>query len=107
MSSSVHPNGQVLAVGSANGIIIIINTITGEAMQYIQLTGVCIGCMSYSPNGNFLVAGCQDGTLHVIPVAENGRSYDKVSILKGPLPILTLQWSIDTQFILTSVDDSK
>nr|XP_027204131.1 echinoderm microtubule-associated protein-like 1 [Dermatophagoides pteronyssinus] len=107
MSSSVHPAGQVLAVGSATGIIAIVNTGSGEPIQYIQLTTVCIGCMSYSPNGDFLVAGCQDGCLHVIPVRDNGLTYDKVSILKGPLPILTLQWSIDTQFILTSVDDNN
>lgn len=107
MSSSVHPAGQVLAVGSATGIIAIFNSGSGEPIQYIQLTTVCIGCMSYDVNGDFLAAGCQDGCLHVIPVRDNGHTYDKVSILKGPSPVLTLQWSIDTQFILTSVDDSK
>lgn len=82
ISSSVHPDGQVLAIGSANGIISIINTVSGEIMQHLQITEVCIGCLAFSFDGNFLVAGCQDGNLHVLPVKDNGFSYNKVSILK-------------------------
>ncbi|KAH9400745.1 hypothetical protein TYRP_002317 [Tyrophagus putrescentiae] len=108
ISSAVHPGGQILAIGSVNGIISILACVSGELVHHLEISaGVCIGCLAYSADGSFLVAGCQDGCLHVLPVTDDGFTYSKVSVLKGPLPILTLQWSVDTQFILTSVDDNN
>ncbi|KAJ6221100.1 hypothetical protein RDWZM_006912 [Blomia tropicalis] len=107
ISSTVHPSGQVLAIGSVSGIVSILKCSDGSIQQHLEISSICIGCMSYSPDGLFLVIGCQDGNLHVLPTEDDGNSYSKVSTLKGPLPILTLQWSMDTQFILTSVDDNN
>lgn len=125
ISSAVHPSGRILAIGSVNGLVSILACDSGAVVHHLEITTVCIGCLSFSGDGTFLVAGCQDGNLHVLPASDDGFSYSKVSILKvliwmflnralldsifylqGPLPILTLQWSMDTQFILTSVDDS-
>lgn len=96
ISSTVHPTGQVLAIGSVNGIISIIACASGEILQHLEISSVCIGCMSYSADGSFLVAGCQDGNLHVLPANDNGYSYSKVSVLKVfiRLPLTVLFWLI-------------
>lgn len=107
VSSAVHPNGCILAVGAVNGLVSIIETATGDTLQHLAISEHCLGCLAYSAEGNFLAAGCQDGNIYVLPVEDEGRTYSKVSALAGPLPVLALQWSMDTQFMLTSVDDSK
>lgn len=83
ISSAVHPGGQILAIGSVNGIISILACVSGELVHHLEISaGVCIGCLAYSADGSFLVAGCQDGCLHVLPVTDDGFTYSKVSVLK-------------------------
>ncbi len=71
-----------MATGSVSGTIFILNTLDGNLVSQLPVSKVCIGCLAYSPEGDFLAAGCEDGVLYVLPVYENGFSYEKVSVLK-------------------------
>jgi WD40 repeat protein len=135
----VHPSGETLAVGCTNGVICVLNTVSGEFITQLSISGSVIGCLDYSPDASLLAAGTQNGILHVLPVYDQGNSYDRVTILKvtnrfllSPLksnetinlfirsslfetatlvkcnlPILTLQWSQDCRYILTSVNENN
>lgn len=71
-----------MAIGSVSGIVSILACVSGEVVHHLEIGAVPIGCMAYSADGNFLVAGCQDGALHVLPVSDDGFTYSKVSVLK-------------------------
>ncbi|XP_054159536.1 echinoderm microtubule-associated protein-like CG42247 [Oppia nitens] len=107
VSAAVHPSGEVLAIGSVSGVIYVMSAADGTIISQLPVSKVCIGCLAYSADGDLMAAGCQDGILYILPVLDNGLSYEKVSVLKGPFPILSLQWSTDNQFILTSVNENN
>lgn len=82
VSAAVHPSSQAMAAGSVNGTIFILNTKDGNIVSQLPVSQVCIGCLSFSPDGDLLAAGCQDGVMYLLPVSEGGFAYEKVSVLK-------------------------
>ncbi|RWS07802.1 echinoderm microtubule-associated protein-like CG42247 [Dinothrombium tinctorium] len=106
-SIAVHPSARIIALGTASGAIVIVNSEDGEKTSELHISEEPIGCLQFSMQGDLLAAGTQDGIIYILPVTENSFSYEKVSALKGPSPILTLQWSTDGQYILTSVNESN
>lgn len=77
---AVHPS--VLAIGSADGTVYILDKISGLLISYFPLTPVCINCLAYSKDGLFLAAGCANGSIFILPVYDNGLKYKKVSIFQ-------------------------
>lgn len=102
-SLAVHPIGFVLAIGSGDGTVYILDKISGLLISYFPLTPVCINCLAYSSDGSFLAAGCSNGSIFILPVYEQGLKYKKVSIFQSPHPVVSLQFSMDNKYILTSV----
>uniref|UniRef100_A0A1I8G8A4 Doublecortin domain-containing protein n=1 Tax=Macrostomum lignano TaxID=282301 RepID=A0A1I8G8A4_9PLAT len=85
------PDGQHLAVGAANGQILVLDSETG------QLTSSCT--ISERPNGATLAVGCQDGSLRLLGTADkffpNALSNAAVSVIaeSHAAPVLSLDWS--------------
>lgn len=102
-SLAVHPIGFVLAVGSGDGTVYILDKISGLLISYFPLTPVCINCLAYSRDGSLLAAGCANGSIFILPVFERGLRYKKVSLFQSPHPVLNVQFSLDSKYILTSV----
>lgn len=96
-SLAVHPVGFVLAVGSADGTVYILDKISGLLISYFPLTPVCINCLTYSRDGLLLAAGCANGSIFILPVYERGLKYKKVSIFQ-------VSWSSSS--ILLAPNDS-
>lgn len=126
MSLASHPSGQVVAIGGTDGIVHVLTSNEGLLVSQLPISKSIIGSLAYSPDGDVLAAGTHDGTMYLLPVSENGFSYEKISILKvcslvaicgdylilivnpkGPHSVLSLQWSNDSQYILTSVNDNQ
>jgi len=106
-SLAVHPIGFVLAVGSIDGTVYILDKISGLLISYFPLTPVCINCLAYSRDGALLAAGCANGSIFILPVYERGLKYKKVSIFQSPHPVVSLQFSTNGRYILTSVTHSS
>lgn len=102
-SLAVHPIGSVLAVGSADGTVYVLDKTSGLLVSYFPLTPVCINCLAYSRDGTLLAAGCANGSIFILPVYDRGLKYKKVSIFQSPHPVVSLQFSVNNQYILTSV----
>lgn len=81
-SLAVHPTGFVLAVGSGDGTVYILDKISGLLISYFPLTPVCINCLAYSRDGSLLAAGCANGSIFILPVFEKGLKYKKVSLFQ-------------------------
>lgn len=71
-----------MATGCTNGVICVLNTVSGEFITQLSISSAVIGCLNYSPDASLLAAGTQNGILHILPVYDNGNSYDRVTILK-------------------------
>lgn len=102
-SMALHPTGFVLAVGSGDGTVYVLDKVSGLLISYFPLTPVCINCLAYSRDGSLLAAGCANGSIFILPVLERGLKYNKVSIFQSPYPVLSVQFSMDSKYILTSV----
>lgn len=122
-SLSVHPSGEVLAVANV-GDIFVLTALEGVQVSVLPVSTAPLTSLSYSQNGLLLAASSLDGNLYFMHVAENGLSYQSLSLLKvrtSPRqcqtqffhshdrqsggPILSLQWSADSQYILTNVEN--
>ncbi|PAA62269.1 hypothetical protein BOX15_Mlig019386g1 [Macrostomum lignano] len=96
------PDGQHLAVGAANGQILVLDSETGQLTSSCTIserpnTGVT--ALSFSPDGATLAVGCQDGSLRLLGTADkffpNALSNAAVSVIaeSHAAPVLSLDWS--------------
>lgn len=87
-SIAFSPDGKNLLVSSTNGVLRVVDAFSGQIIQ--TFTGIItekterglhLGCC-FSPDSNYVLAGSQDGHLHVWSV-EGGN---KVAVLEGNHP---------------------
>lgn len=99
-SLAIHPTGFVLAVGSTDGTVYVLDKVSGLLVSYFPLTPVRINCLAYSRDGLLLAAGCANGSIFILPVYERGLIYKKVSIFQvsvvSSLTFLCVSVYVDT-----------
>ena len=80
-SISVHPSGEVVAV-ACGGQIAVLTAAEGIQVSLLPVSPAPLSCLSYSQNGLLLAAGSSDGSLYFMHVADEGLSYQSLSILR-------------------------
>ncbi|TNE49848.1 MAG: hypothetical protein EP343_10490 [Deltaproteobacteria bacterium] len=99
-SLSFKPNSDILAsAGSSDRTVRLWNVATGRSMGVLMTgnVGENIWSVKFSPNGKYLAAYAEYGTVYVWET----QNYKSVGTLKFPSEYaLSLKWSKDSQFLL-------
>lgn len=100
LALSVHPAGDVVAVGTADGHIIILTLPRGMHVATLPASKHAITCMAYNPDGTMLGCGLEEGSLVLYHSSNRGFSYRKSKLLKGLGDALVqMDWSRDSKCI--------
>ncbi|EEB10507.1 WD-repeat protein, putative [Pediculus humanus corporis] len=105
VSLSFHPFGSALATGSTEGHLIILNAENGTLITTVRVCGSPLTCVSYSPSGDTIGIGSQNGTIYLFRVSRDGFSYKKQNKIRGNQPIIQLDWSSDGNYLQTTTSD--
>ncbi|KAJ5690074.1 hypothetical protein N7462_004466 [Penicillium macrosclerotiorum] len=97
LSVHFHPDGHLLAAGSANGQVKIFDVKTGAAAAEYAMTGSVKG-LFFSENGTFLAAVAAESTTVSI---WDLRSSKETKVLDTGNQIYSLSWDYTGQFLLT------
>ncbi|KAG1709149.1 Echinoderm microtubule-associated protein-like [Nymphon striatum] len=103
---AIHPNGNVLSIACINGKVIILNIDNGMHVATIPITNSSLTAVSYSPDGSFLAIGSQVGSIYVYTSLDKGYSYRRYNVLKGKVPIKTVDWSSDCLYLQAVATDN-
>lgn len=72
----------MLAVASDSGEIVLLSTSEGVQLSLLPVSESALTCVAYSHSGDVLAAGSLNGSLNFMQVADEGLSYQSLSILK-------------------------
>ncbi|KAL3872559.1 hypothetical protein ACJMK2_035781 [Sinanodonta woodiana] len=104
--ASIHPNGDVAAVGLSTGRWLVLDLSSREVLTVHTDGSEQHECIAYSPDGNYLAIGSRDNFIYVFNVAENGHKYSKVGKCSGHSSFVThIDWSTDSQYIVSNSGD--
>ncbi|KAK9890613.1 hypothetical protein WA026_011976 [Henosepilachna vigintioctopunctata] len=102
---SFHPFGVVLAAGSTEGHLLIINTENGVLTNTIRICGSPLSCIAFNPTGDMIAITSQNGSIYLFRVSRDGFSYKKSNKIRGSQPLTQLDWSTDSNYIQTVTAD--
>ncbi|XP_045474568.1 echinoderm microtubule-associated protein-like CG42247 [Harmonia axyridis] len=105
VSLSFHPFGIVLAAGSTEGHLLIINTENGVLSSTIRICGSPLSCIAFNPTGDMITIASQNGSIYLFRVSRDGFSYKKSNKIRGSQPLVQLDWSTDSNYIQTVTAD--
>ncbi|BES89722.1 HELP motif [Nesidiocoris tenuis] len=101
VSLSFHPFGVALAAGSSEGHLVVLNAENGNIITTVRVCGSPLNCLGYSPGGDTLALGSQNGSVYLFRVSRDGYSYKKINKIRGSQPLTQLDWSTDGSFLQT------
>ncbi|KAK6619902.1 hypothetical protein RUM44_006302 [Polyplax serrata] len=105
VSLSFHPFGSILATGSTEGHLIILNAENGALITTIRVCGSPLSCLSYNPAGDVIAIGSHNGSIYLFRVSRDGFSYKKSNKIRGSQQLTQLDWSSDGNFLQTTTSD--
>lgn len=82
-SVAYHPSGDRLAVGFSDGSIRIIDSASGEIVQFLKSHTLALTRVVFSPDGRWLVSASLDGTTRLWAAAKNGYQESPALIFSG------------------------
>ena len=105
-SCAFSADGKHIACGLSEGKLVIVNVDDMTPREVIPKSAEVLHEMKYSPDGKFLAAGSNDMTVYIMSVTNYKK---QVAKCKGNSSSIThLDWSKDSQFIMTnSADGAK
>ncbi|GJQ75573.1 hypothetical protein Trydic_g17654 [Trypoxylus dichotomus] len=105
ISLCFHPFGIVLAAGSTEGHLIILNAESGVVAATVRVCGSPLNCVGYNPGGDLIAIASQNGSVYVFRVSRDGFSYKKSNKIRGSQPLMQLDWSTDSNYVQTVTAD--
>lgn len=107
-SLAVNHRLETIAIGTADGTLVILNSYNGMHIATVQVVDEPIGCLAFSRDLSYLAMGCHDGTISILkmPDKQTFNIIDKT--LKGHKSgVAHLDWSKDGRWIQSSSFDNE
>ncbi|XP_040580643.1 echinoderm microtubule-associated protein-like CG42247 [Lepeophtheirus salmonis] len=106
-SIDYFPGGSVVAVGTADGHIIILNAENGAHVTTIRVCASPINALTYNPRGESLACVSQNGFVYLFRVTKDGFTYKKYGKLGGVggVPLYRIDWSQDGDYFQAASTD--
>ncbi|XP_065353055.1 echinoderm microtubule-associated protein-like CG42247 isoform X1 [Cloeon dipterum] len=101
VSICFHPDGGVLAAGTGDGHLLVINSENGNPISRFRVCGSSLNCVAFSPIGDIIAIGSQNGSVYLFRVSRDGFSYKKYNKIKGNYPLACMDWSVDSNYLQT------
>ena len=100
-----HPKGNVVAVGTTDGHMVIISTDSGVHVTTIRVCGATLSAIKYSPEGDVLAAASSNGSIYLYKVSRDGNAYKKLGKMSDGQQLSQLDWDMNGEFLQTSSKD--
>ncbi|KNC81868.1 hypothetical protein SARC_05828 [Sphaeroforma arctica JP610] len=98
---------NTVAVSTHSGAVLFYNIDTGERVSELTTRGKFNQSIAFSPNAKYFAAGAIDGTLHIFSLGEDKKTYSILHKIEAhAMPVRGLEFSPDSELILTGSDDS-
>ncbi|XP_022246683.1 echinoderm microtubule-associated protein-like CG42247 [Limulus polyphemus] len=107
LSLAIHNEALVVAVGMSNGHVTLLNSQNGLIVSTVTMTNSALNALTYSPDGEMLAAGGQDGNMYIYQSRDHGYVLRKGGTIKGRQPILSIDWSFDGKQLQTVTSDNE
>ncbi|XP_076315888.1 echinoderm microtubule-associated protein-like CG42247 [Tachypleus tridentatus] len=107
LSLSVHRDAIIVAAGMNNGQVTLLSSQNGLVVSTVSITNSALNVLAFSPEGDVLAAGDQDGNVHIYQSRDQGKVLQNVGMMKGNHPILSIDWSSDGTLIQTVTSDNE
>ena len=101
-SSSFKAGSEILVMGSVDGQLKSYSSTGKLEKSNPTAHGSCIICLQWSPDGNTLATGGEDGHLKTWSKNLEMRHY----LVKGESPIYALKWNHDASFLIYATENS-
>ncbi|XP_063236726.1 echinoderm microtubule-associated protein-like CG42247 [Bacillus rossius redtenbacheri] len=105
VSLAFHSFGTVLAAGSADGHLVVLNAESGAVVTTVRVCGSPLSCLGYNPVGDVIAIGSQNGSVYLFRASRDGFSYKKYNKIRGGQPLAQLDWSTDSGYLQTVTAD--
>ncbi|QQP40499.1 echinoderm microtubule-associated protein-like CG42247, partial [Caligus rogercresseyi] len=104
-SIDYFPGGSVVAAGTADGHLIILNAENGAHVTTIRVCSSPINALTYNPRGESLACASQNGYVYLFKVTKDGFTYKKYGKLGGGVPLYRVDWSQDGDYFQAASTD--
>ncbi|XP_076041136.1 doublecortin-domain-containing echinoderm-microtubule-associated protein isoform X3 [Oratosquilla oratoria] len=105
VSVAVHPFGTVIAAGTIDGHLIILNATSGLHVATVRVCGSPLSCLAYNPAGELLAVGSQNGSLYLYKTTKDGFVYNRFGRMGGAQPLSGIDWSTSGVYLQTVTSD--
>ena len=105
LSCCHHPGGGVVAVGTADGHMIIVTEDSGTHVTTVRMCGAGIAGIKYNEDGDLVAGASMNGSVYIYKVSRDGFAYKKYSKISGGQQLTQIDWDNSGDFLQTSSAD--
>ena len=105
LSVCYHPQGSVVAAGTADGHLIVLNADSGSHVTTIRVCGSALNGVKFNPDGDIVAAASQNGSVYLYRASRDGFAYKKYGKMSGGGQLTELDWDETGDYIATASTD--